>query len=178
MGYAGLLNATGPEGAYNWEQADASLALADGGSDFSVAPLNNPAGWVKVNSRIKADPNVIASGFKDNRSETNIGDGRAALAIAGLRNNNVMIGKHNSFDDYFASTTAEIALKGEQAGNSVEAHELIMNDLITMQQSVSGVNMDEEMSEMIKFQHGYNAAAKFIAQMDEMLDTIINRMGV
>ena len=89
-----------------------------------------------------------------------------------------MIGKHKSFDDYFASTTAEIALKGEQAGITLESSELIMKDLVSLQQSISGVNMDEEMSDMIRFQHGYNAAAKFIAQMDEMLDTIINRMGV
>ncbi len=178
VGYAGLLEQSGADGAYNWEQADAVLSLATGETDFSVAPLNNPSGWATINSRILADPNVIASGFAGNRNDVNSGDGRAALAIAGLRNNNVMIGKHNSFDDYFASTTAEIALKGEQAGISVESHQLIMNDLISMQQSVSGVSMDEEMSEMIKFQHGYNAAAKFIAQMDEMLDTIINRMGV
>ena len=178
VGYSGLLSQSGPEGAYNWENADAVLALSDNNSDFTVAPLNNPSGWVTINSRIKADPNVIASGFGDNRNNVNSGDGRAASAIAVLRNNNVMIGKHKSFDDYFASTTAEIALKGEQAGISLESQELIMNDLVSMQQSVSGVNMDEEMSEMIKFQHGYNAAAKFISQMDEMLDTIINKLGV
>lgn len=178
VGYAGLLAESGPEGAYNWEQADAALALADTGSDYSVAPLNNPSGWVEINSRIKADPNVIASGFASQDGVINIGDGRAASDIATLRNNRVMVGKHKSFDDYFASTTAEIALKGEQAEQSLNAHELILQDTLSIQQSVSGVNMDEEMSEMIKFQHGYNAAAKFIAQMDEMMDTIINRMGV
>lgn len=177
VGYAGLLEESGADGAYNWQEADAGLALATGNSDFSVAPLNNPSGWVEINSRIIADPNVIASGFGNNRNDVNSGDGRAASAIAALRNNNVMIGKHKSFDDYFASTTAEIALKGEQAGISVESHELIMQDLVSMQQSVSGVNMDEEMAEMIKFQHGYNAAAKFISNIDEMLNTIINNMG-
>jgi len=47
-----------------------------------------------------------------------------------------------------------------------------------MRDSISGVNIDEELSAMIKFQHGYAAAARFIANFDEMLDTIINRMGV
>lgn len=45
-------------------------------------------------------------------------------------------------------------------------------------QSVSSVSLDEEMSNMIKFQHAYNAAARNITVIDEMLDTIINRMGV
>ena len=47
-----------------------------------------------------------------------------------------------------------------------------------MRDSVSGVNIDEELSDMIKFQHGYNASARFIAVVNEMLDTVINRMGV
>ena len=42
--------------------------------------------------------------------------------------------------------------------------------------TIYGVNMDEELSNMIKFQHGYAAAARFISTMDTMLDTIINRM--
>ena len=53
-----------------------------------------------------------------------------------------------------------------------------MKNLTDTRQSISGVNVDEELSNMIKFQHGYAAAAKFISMMDTMLDTIINRMGI
>ena len=41
-----------------------------------------------------------------------------------------------------------------------------------------GVNLDEEFSEMIKYQQAFAAAARFISQIDQMLDTIVNRMGV
>ena len=54
----------------------------------------------------------------------------------------------------------------------------VMADLRTMRDSISGVNIDEELADIIKFQHGYNAAAKFITVMDELLDTVINRIGV
>ena len=54
----------------------------------------------------------------------------------------------------------------------------IMTDLRGMRDAISGVNVDEELSDIIKFQHGYNAAARFIATFNEMLDTVINRMGV
>lgn len=178
VGYSGILAGTGAEGAYDWNQADAVLTLQGGDTDFAVAPLNNPSGWIGINERIKNDPSVIAAGFDRYGRGADSGDGRVALAISALRHNDVMIGDHKSFDDYFASTTAEIALKGEAAGRSMESYELIMKDLTDLQQSISGVNMDEEMAEMIKFQHGYNAAAKFISQIDQMLDTIINRMGV
>jgi flagellar hook-associated protein 1 len=177
VGYSGLLNESGPDGAYNWEQENAVLAIRGGNTDYSVAPLNNPGGWIEINSRIKNDPSVIASAYAGDNKDADSGDGRAALDIANLRNNNIMIGKHKSFDDYFASTIAEIALKGEQAGISLDSSTLILKNDLDFQQSISGVNMDEEMADMIRFQHGYNAAAKFISQIDQMLDTIINRMG-
>ena len=43
--------------------------------------------------------------------------------------------------------------------------------------SVNGVNVDEEMVDLVKFQHSYDAAARVISMADDMLDTIINRMG-
>ena len=53
-----------------------------------------------------------------------------------------------------------------------------MEDLLNLRDSISGVNIDEELAEIMKFQHGYNAAARFITVWDSMLDAIINRLGV
>ena len=53
-----------------------------------------------------------------------------------------------------------------------------MKDLRDHREAISGVNLDEELSQMIMFQHGYSAAARFINEVNTMLDTIINRMGV
>jgi flagellar hook-associated protein 1 FlgK len=53
-----------------------------------------------------------------------------------------------------------------------------MKQLHDMREAVSGVNIDEELSNMIKYQHGYSAAARFITTVNAMLDTLINRMGV
>jgi len=47
-----------------------------------------------------------------------------------------------------------------------------------MKASYSGVNIDEEFSELIKFQHGYTAASRFITELNKIYDTIINRLGV
>jgi flagellar hook-associated protein 1 FlgK len=72
---------------------------------------------------------------------------------------------------------ATIGLKGEEAETSLDSQELLMKDLRDTRASISGVNMDEEIAQMIKYQHGYQAAARFISNVDRMLDTIINRMG-
>lgn len=178
VGYAGVLNQSGPEGAYTWEQADAVLDLRGGELRFAVAPLGHPAGWIAVNSNVVGDPTMVAAGFSENGRAALPGDGRAALEIAQLRSEPVMIGRLTSFDEFFSDVVAEIGLKGEVAERSFETEDLIMKELEDMRQSISGVNVDEELSNMIKFQHGYNAAARFISEVNQMLDVLINRMGV
>ncbi|TVR59470.1 MAG: flagellar hook-associated protein FlgK [Spirochaetaceae bacterium] len=177
VGYAGILPATGPDGAYAWDQPDAALALRDD-SRFSVSPLMNPSGWIAVNPEIAGDPATIGAGFGSAGRAAESGDGAAALAVAALRNSPVMVGQTATFDDYFADAVAEIGLKGEQAALAIATQNQIMKDLRDFRQAISGVNIDEELAMMIKFQHGYNAAARFITTVDRMLDTIINRLGV
>ena len=177
-GYAGLLVENGPAGAYSWERADAILSLQGGGVEYAVAPLAHPSGWIEVNPILSNDPGSIAAGFGENGRPAQAGDGRAALAIAGLRNTPVMVGRLSSFDEYFAEVVADIGLRGEVAQRSLETENLIMKELEDMRASISGVNIDEELSLMIKFQHGYSAASRFISEVNDMLDTIINRMGV
>ena len=48
----------------------------------------------------------------------------------------------------------------------------------TRRETVAGVNLDEEVANMIRYQHAYNAAARMITAIDEMLDVIVNRMGI
>jgi flagellar hook-associated protein 1 FlgK len=67
---------------------------------------------------------------------------------------------------------------GEETSRALETQNLIMKQLRDMRESISGVNVDEELSSMIKYQHGYAAAARFITVVNTLLDTVINRMGV
>ena len=143
-----------------------------------VAPLSRPSGWLEVSDAVRLDPGRVAARFGDGTGPAPAGDGSAALAIASLRDGAVMVGRAPSFDDWFADTAARVGLKGERAEISRETASRIVKNLQDLRASISGVNIDEELSAMIKYQHGYAAAAKFISQVDEMLDTIINRMGV
>ncbi len=175
-GYSGILRSSGAEGAYDYASADAVNSLAQ--AQFSVSPVLNPAGYVEVNPAIRNDVQSVAAAFMDNSGNVNAGDARAAIEIASVRNTKVMIGHERTFDDYFADSVTNVGLKGEQAEINFNSQLAVMNDLRTMRDSISGVNIDEELSEIIKFQHGYNAAAKFISVWDSLLDTVINRLGV
>ncbi|MDE5898222.1 MAG: flagellar hook-associated protein FlgK [Treponemataceae bacterium] len=175
-GYSGILGGSGAENAYDFNQADAVNALA--GAQFAVSPVLNPAGYIEVNAAIKNDVLSVAAAFRDGAGNVNAGDARAAVEIAAIRNTPVMIGHKRTLDDYFADSVTNIGLRGEQAENNFNSHLAVMNDLRAMRESISGVNIDEELADIIKFQHGYNAAAKFITVWDSLIDTIINRLGV
>ena len=176
-GYAGLLKASGAAGSYDWGHADATAALKADGVDFAVAPLAHPSGWIEVAPEIKSDIGSIAAGFGENGKPAAAGDGSAALAIAAIRTQSVMVGGLRTFDDHFAEAVARVGLSGERAQIAMASHERIGKELRDLRAALSGVNMDEELANMIKFQHGYEAAAKFITKVDSMLDTIINRLG-
>lgn len=175
-GYSGILAASGADGAYDFARADAVDSLA--GAQFAVSPVLNPAGYIEVNGVIKNDVKSVATAFRDDSGNVNAGDGRAAVEIASIRNTKVMIGHERTLDDYFADSVTNVGLKGEQSENNLKSHMAIMDDLRTMRDSISGVNIDEELSDIIKFQHGYNAAAKFVTIWDSLIDTVINRLGV
>ena len=176
-GYSGLLNGTGAANAYDFNQADSVNALVQG-AQFAVSPVYNPAAYISVNSEVQKDVMSVAAGYKDASGSTAVGDGRAAVEIASIRNTSIMVGSMRTFDDYFADSVTKVGLKGQQAETNLLSQNAIMDDLRNTRDSISGVNIDEELAEIMKFQHGYNAAAKFITVWDSLIDTVINRLVV
>ncbi|MDR1326074.1 MAG: flagellar hook-associated protein FlgK [Treponema sp.] len=175
-GYAGVLSASGADGAFDWGRADAINSLSMTTANIAAAPIAHPSGWIEINPALTRDPASVAAGFGENDRAANVGNGEAALAIAAIRNTDVMVGQLGTFDDYFADAVGRIGLLGEQSGRALETQNLVMKQLTDMRQSVSGVNIDEELTNMIKYQHGYSAAARFITTMNTLLDTLI-KMG-
>ncbi|MBO8159043.1 flagellar hook-associated protein FlgK [Thermosyntropha sp.] len=81
-------------------------------------------------------------------------------------------------DDYWRAITANKGVQASEAKRMVDSQEILLNQLESKRQSVSGVSLDEEMANIIKFQHAYNAAARYITVMDESLEVIVNRIGI
>lgn len=175
-GYSGILQGSGTDNAYDFNRANAVDVLA--GAQFAVSPVLNPSAYIEVNGLIQNDVSSVAAAFKNSQGFAEPSDGRAAVEMAAIRNTKIMIGSQRTFDDYFADTITNVGLKGEQAQNQLATQNKIMGDLRDLRDSISGVNIDEELADIIKFQHGYNVAAKFISVQDELLDTLINRLGV
>jgi flagellar hook-associated protein 1 FlgK len=172
--YAGVLE----RGAvYDWGEANAANNVRGGAEYLSTAPATHPAGWLEINPVLLKDRSSIASGFGANGRSANPGNGDAALAIAAIRNNPVMVGSEKTFDDYFSDAVARVGEINQQSGDALATENLIMKQLHDMRDSMSGVNMDEELASMIKYQHGYAAAARFVTTVNSMLETLITRFG-
>ncbi len=104
----------------------------------------------------------------------NSGDGSNALNLSSLKYGKT-IGKY-TYSDYFQTMVADLGVSGQQAERFVKNEGILLENLETKRQSEIGVSLDEEMANMIKYQHGYNAIAKYINTVNSMLDTLMNQL--
>ena len=104
------------------------------------------------------------------------GDNSNISKIVGLRDALLLNGGTINFDNYYNSLIIQMGIDGQQSSRELENTELIIDKINARQDSISGVSLDEELVNLVKFQHAYNAAAKIITTMDELMDTIINKM--
>lgn len=82
-----------------------------------------------------------------------------------------------NLDIFFRDSVAKLGSSAEQASDIVTSQEALLAQLSIRKESVSGVSMDEEMANMIQYQRSYQAAARVVSTIDELLDVVINRMA-
>jgi flagellar hook-associated protein 1 len=92
-----------------------------------------------------------------------------ALAMSALR--------AGGADNAYANLVARIGGDANAANQQQATSQALVDAADDRRQSASGVSMDEEMTNMVRFQRGYQASARVMSTMDEMLDTLINRTG-
>jgi len=79
-----------------------------------------------------------------------------------------------TFSDYFASMYSFIGTQSQQAQRNSDNTELLVQQLTDYREKVSGVSLDEEMANLIQFQRAFEASARYIRVVDEMLSTLMN----
>lgn len=146
-----------------------------GGNFFEAIDSSRPIelGNIKISDDLK-DINNIVAGITDAN-----GDNRIALEISQLRNADLMRGngKVLSLDTYYQYIILMLGNKGNEADTMVESYQSLVKQSDDMRQSVMGVSLDEEMTNMIKFKYAYNANSKVIDVVNQMLETLIFRLG-
>ncbi|WP_198470328.1 flagellar hook-associated protein FlgK [Acetomicrobium sp. S15 = DSM 107314] len=149
-------------------------------SFFKPLPsLAGAAEGLSVNSALVEDSSLIAAASGDGTGHSvGSGDGSNALRMAQLKQSKVLKGRSASFNEFYESFIATLGAQGQRARTMADNQRALMNQINAQRQSVMGVNIDEEMMDIIKFQQAFNAMARYITTIDEMLDVIVNRMGI
>jgi flagellar hook-associated protein 1 FlgK len=130
------------------------------------------AGTIQVNTEITLDPSRVAA------SSTITGNNDIALAMSELRDAKLMADGQASVSDYYGSMVSAAGLQAKEAATTSANYELLKQQISNARQSVEGVNLDEEMTNLVKYQHAYDASARVITAMDQALDTVIAGMGI
>ncbi len=173
-----------------WALATGVNALHAGGYDLTGAPVAGtpweqvfivPAaradfrlGTLEVNPDLVADPGRLAAAS----SPASPGDGSNALAIAQLRFQPQASLGGATMDDFYRSFVASLGAQADGARRMTEVQQALTDKIDNQRQSVSGVNLDEEMAQLIQYQYAFQAAARLVNTLDLMLDTVINRLGL
>lgn len=147
------------------------------GQDFFVRISNSEPfemGNIKLNDNL-LDLNYIvssANGFA--------GDNTVALEIANLRHGMHMTDENGilSIDDYYQSIILGVGNNGANASRISSNQNSLVQSADNYRQSIVGVSMDEEMSNMMKYKFAYNAAAKALNAVDQMIESVITRLGL
>lgn len=127
---------------------------------------------IAVNDLVFDDPRFIAAA-SSSAAGTNLGDNSNALAIAGLRDDAVDGLNGMSLTQFWNRHVEDFAVRQGQARQQFQADTVIREGLATQQQSISGVNADEESIDLIKHQRAFQASARLLTVIDEMLETLI-----
>jgi flagellar hook-associated protein 1 FlgK len=177
----------------NWPQA---LTAAAGGQLGALLELSSPTGALasyqtglnevaetlatSVNAIHTATPFfsgttaatiqvAVTPAEVETSSEGASGGNDVALAIAGLRG--------QAADQRYAALIAQVGSGVHNAKANQETAQAVLTAVSNQRQSVSGVSLDEEMTNLVTFQRGYQASAHALNAMNEMLDTLINHTG-
>ena len=163
------------------------------GLEFFTADEN---GKISVNEELIKKPSLINAG-KIIDGEAVAGDGTRAKAIFDLQNTMLDFSSNEWLDKYddetmkfesnpkgttifnhFNEIVTDMGISKQQSDNML-ANQLDLTILLEQRRdSISGVDINEEIVNMIQFQSAFQANSRVISTISEMLDTIINRMGV
>ena len=123
---------------------------------------------VAVDVFLDSRPDLISSA-----QVNEVGDGGNAGRLASLLNASSNQLNGMSILGYYNSKVSRVAVDSSAARNAVEASNVVVISLRAEREAISGVSLDEEVINLLKFQRAFQAAARFIRVVDEMIQTLL-----
>ena len=160
---------TKPDGATPSQTGVNFFAVPAGGYDDVTA------GNFWLSAEILANvSNIAASSLEV--TDTMAGNNEIALELADLSLRKDLDDVGN-FEEFLSSMTIELGIESAKSQTLSNSQIAIIDNLAVRKESISGVSLDEEMVQMMTYQHAYAAASRVLTAIDEALDVLINRTG-
>jgi flagellar hook-associated protein FlgK len=154
-------------------QANAGLDGVAGRPPFTpLAAVAGAATAIAVAPAVIANPDQLATAA----AGAGPGDHRGALALLALREQRLAGGGTQTLSDAAIDLIAGLGRQAHQAQAETDRATLVSDHLGDLRDALSGVDLDEEMSNLVKFQHGAEAMTRFLSTVDGMLGDLLNRL--
>ena len=134
--------------------------------------MNRAAEYIDLSDEVKEDVNNIATALNPNSP----GDNRIAIAISRVQHEKILNDGMVSFEEHYLKSIGDIGLQSAKAQIDTEQSSGIVAQLQSMKERISGVSLDEEAANMVRYQNAYEASAKMIRVSDEMFKAVLGVM--
>lgn len=161
-----------------WTLPNDGLDSVSGGNFFDVPADGVKAGNFEVSDTIKNNVFLIAASSEEvipaqfNQGNSGNMDKMSAFF------DRVDVTGIGSVSGFLKGILGNIAVEASQANKMLSSQNVLRDSISLQRESVSGVSLDEEMTNIIKFQHSYAAASRMITAIDQNLDVLINKTGL
>ena len=132
--------------------------------------INRAAELMEISGELNANLDAIAAAKEPNSP----GDNRIAVALSGLSSLRGVTDEHDSIIDTYNSMVSEVAVKTAAAEKALTFQRDVLSQLENVREGIVGVNLDEETTNLVQFQHAYAANAKVLQTADELTQTLLN----
>lgn len=139
----------------------------------TLGSSTDAARLIDLDASITADVRNIAAAQQDPTSVSGPSDNRNAIALSGLVNSKVMNGNSETMTEYYRNMIGELGVTANSIRNELDAKTRLFDATQQQREAVSGVNMDEEGADLIRFQRAFEASVRLMQVGSELLDTII-----
>ncbi|MEZ5542591.1 MAG: flagellar hook-associated protein FlgK [Pseudomonadota bacterium] len=143
---------------------------ASGADIFPTATLGVDYGY---RVRITGNP-AAGDEFNVTYNSNGTGDNRNALLMAGLQTERLMAGGTLGFNDAYGEMVADVGSATHQAQVSSDVQRTVLEQSQSAWSEASGVNLDEEAADMVRYQQAYQAAAQVLSVASQLFDSLIN----
>lgn len=134
---------------------------------------------IRISTNIINNLDYIAAA--ENGADPKKGDGKNSVNLANVFEKALPFnpsGTGDTFESFYSSVIGAMAVESQESNRLAANSKALMEAVQTRKDSVSSVSLDEEMANMVKFQHAYNAGARMMNVMDEILNKVINNLGL